>query len=123
MKTLRDLAREIQENPSQTSELLTAFRTTSSEIRDFLFSLRQVPTYVVPALIETFAQKHRENDPKTIRDLMTSEAYVGSFFVICEDGSDWSYQGISSSGKPMGRPISSALIMELDPDKEIRYVF
>jgi hypothetical protein len=77
----------------------------------------------VPALIETFALKHRENDPKTVRDLMISDRYIGSLFVLVEDGSDWSYQGISTSGKPMGRPINSALIMELDPEKEINHVF
>jgi hypothetical protein len=123
MKTLRDLSKEIQENPNKIDLLLTTFRTTSSEIRDFLFSMRQVPAYIVPALIDTFAIMHRESDPKTVRDLMTSDRYIGSLFVLVEDGSDWSYQGISTSGKPMGRPINSALIMELDPEKEITHVF
>jgi hypothetical protein len=85
--------------------------------------MRQVPAYIVPALIETFAINHRENDPKTIRDLMTSEIYIGSMFVLKDDLSDWSYQGVSTSGKPMCRPINSALIMELDPEKEITHVF
>ncbi len=123
MKTLHQLAEEIQENPNKAPELLTSFRTTSSEVRDFLFGLHQVPVYLVPALIKTFAINHRESVPKTIRDLMTSDRYVGSLFVLVEDSSDWSYQGISTSGKPMGRPINSALIMELDPEKEINHVF
>ncbi len=117
------MAREIQENPDKAKELLSSFRTTSSEVREFLFSLQQVPVYIIPALIETFASKHRENEPKTIRDLMTSSSYVGSLFVISEDRSDWSYVGVSTSGKPLGRPTNSELVMELDPEKEIRYVF
>jgi hypothetical protein len=85
--------------------------------------MRQVPVYIVPALIETFAFKHRENDPKTIRDLMQSSSYVGSLFVMIEDESDWSYVGISTSGKPLCRPFNSDLILEQDPDKAIKYVF
>ena len=104
-------------------ELLTSFRTTSKEVREFLFSLQSLPVYLVPALIETFSLKHRENDPKLISDLMCGDRYLGSFFVICEDSSDWTYLGVSTSGKPLGRPINSALVMELDPEKEIRFVF
>lgn len=122
MRTLRELAKEIQDNPNQISELLTSFRTTSTEVRDFLFSLRQVPPYIVPALLETFAMKHRENEPKTVRDLM-HPSHVGSLFVIVEDQSDWTYVGISTSGKPLCRPFNSDMIMELDPEKEIKYVF
>jgi len=70
---------------------LASFRTTSSEIREFLFSLHSVPVYIVPALIETFAGKHRENEPKTIGDLMSSDVHVGTMFVLVEDGSDWTY--------------------------------
>lgn len=104
-------------------ELLTTFRTTSREVREFLFSLQSVPVYIVPALIVTFSDKHRENDPTTIKDLMNEDRYLGSYFVLVEDGSDWVYLGISTSGKPLSRPINSALIMELDSEKEIKYVF
>ncbi len=102
---------------------MASFRTTSTEVRDFLFSLHQVPVYIVPALIDTFAVKHRENEPKTIRDLMSTDAHLGTLFVLVEDGSDWTYQGISTSGKPLCRPFNSALLMELDPNKAIKYVF
>jgi hypothetical protein len=123
MKTLLELANEIQNNPEKATDLLISFRTTSKEVRDFLFSMQTTPAYIVPALIQTFAIQHRENDPKTIRDLMSSDRYIGSLFVIVEDRSDWSYVGVSTSGKPLGRPINSALVMELDPDKEITHVF
>lgn len=122
MRTLKDLAIKIQQNPAQITELLTGFRTSSTEIRDFLFSMRQVPVYIVPALIHTFAEKHRENDPQTIRDLMHL-SYIGSMFFLVEDGSDWTYVGVSTSGKPLCRPFNSAMILELDPDKSIKYVF
>lgn len=123
MKTLQQLAEEIQNNPEKVMELLTSFRTTSSEIRDFLFSMQSIPAYMVPALILTFAKNHRENDPKTVRDLMVSDRFLGSLFVLSEDSSDWSYVGVSTSGKPLARPINSALVMELDPEKEITHVF
>ena len=123
MKTLMDLSQEIQKDLKNTSVLLDSFRTTSPETRDFLFSLKRVPPYIVPALLETFAIKHREGEPKFIGDMMSNDTHIGALFVICEDLTDWTYQGISVNGKPMGRPINSALIMELDPAKEIRYVF
>lgn len=123
MKTLSQLAEEIQNNPEKVVELLTSFRTTSSEIRDFLFSMQSTPVYMVPALILTFVRNHRESDPKTVRDLMASDRYLGNMFVLCEDSSDWSFVGVSTSGKPLARPINSSLVMELDPDKEIKYVF
>jgi len=85
--------------------------------------MQTTPIYMIPALIQTFAVNHREHEPKTVRDLMTSDRYLGSFFVMHEDASDWSYVGISTSGKPLARPINSALVMELDPEKEIKYVF
>ena len=123
MKTLPELAKEISKNPDQIVELLTTFRTTSREVREFLFSLQSVPVYIVPALIETFSAKHCENEPTKIRDLMDGNKFLGSFFVLVEDGSDWVYAGMSTSGKPLARPINSALIMEQDPDKDIRFVF
>jgi hypothetical protein len=85
--------------------------------------MRQVPAYVVPALIETFAIRHRENEPKIVRDMMQSSSFVGSLFVLCDDDSDWIYVGISTSGKPMCRPFNSDIIMELDPEKRIKYAF
>ena len=123
MKTLQELSKEIQNNPEKATELLISFRTTSTEVRDFLFSLQQVPVYIVPSLIDTFSMKHRENQPKKLGDLMDSMAYVGAIFVLCEDETDWTYQGKSPSGKAMCRPINSQFIFELSPDKEIKYVF
>lgn len=123
MKTLGELARDIQNSPHQAHDLLMGFRTTSHEVREFLFGIKNVPVYLLPALIETFAMKHREDDPKTIRDLMQSAKYVGSLFVLVEDDSDWSYVGISTFGKPLCRPYNSDIIVELDPDKSIKYVF
>lgn len=123
MKTLQNLAKEIQENPHQCSELLGSFRTTSKEVREFLFAMTTTPVYMVPALLETFALRHRENDPKTVGDLMGNRNHVGCIFVLEEDGSDWNYVGSSTSKKPLCRPFNSDLVMELDPDKRIRYVF
>lgn len=118
-----DLSKEIQEDFKKTTDLLDSFRTTSQEVRDFLFSLKKVPPYIVPALLETFAIKHREGEPKTVGQLMSNSTHLGAFFVLCEDGTDWSYVGISSNGKAMGRPFNSDQVMELDSAKEIRYVF
>jgi hypothetical protein len=123
MKTLRQLAQEIQRNPDQCYELLGSFRTTSKEVRDFLFAMQGTPVYLIPALIETFSLKHRESDPKTVGELMNSKGHIGSIFVLVEDGSDWHYVGSSLDGHPLCRPFNSELVMELDPSKEIKYVF
>lgn len=123
MKTLLQLSKDIQKNPDQRSDLLNSFRTTSKEVRDFLISLNSAPVYLVPALIETFALRHRENDPSTIGDLMKTRDYIGSIFVLVEDESDWNYVGISASGNPLCRPFNSDVVMEMDASKAIRYVF
>lgn len=123
MKTLLELSREIQKDPANSTVLINTFRTTSSEVREFLLTLHKVPVYIVPALIETFAAKHIEYEPKTLRDLMVSRRFIGSLFVLREDDSDWSYQGVSANGKPMARPFNSDIIVEMDEDKEIKYVF
>lgn len=123
MKTLKELSKEIQSNPDKTSDLLSSFRTTSKEVRDFLFSLTQVPEYIVPALIETFDKGFKENHPQTLRDLMEHSAHLGSLFVLCEDDTDWQYLGKSPSGKAMCRPFNSELVLEISPDKSIKYIF
>lgn len=123
MKTLQELADEIKKAPEKVTELLTSFRTASTEVRDFLFSLQQVPVYMVPALIETFTTNHRENRPTKIADLMDSMSYVGSIFVLCEDETDWTYEGKTPSGKAMCRPLNSQFLLELSPEKEIKHVF
>lgn len=123
MKTLIDLANEIQNDPKNVLPLLASFRTTSSEVRSFLFSLHDVPAYIVPALLRTFASNHRESEPKTIKDMMDCNTHLGAMFVLVEDSTDWTYQGISSSGKALCRPFNSSMLIELDPSKEIKYVF
>jgi hypothetical protein len=123
MKTLKELAKEIQENPDKLHDLLNSFRTTSTEIRSFLFSLHDMPVYLVPALIETFALRYRSTDPKTLKDLIGVSYFLGALFTLCEDNTDWTYLGVSSSGKPLCRPINSELVIELDPDKAIKNVF
>lgn len=85
--------------------------------------MQSTPVYLVPALILTFARNHRENDPKTVRDLMVSDRFVGSLFVMSHDMSDWKYLGIDTSGKPQGQPINTCLVIDLDPEKEITHVF
>lgn len=121
--SLIELSKKIQQNPDQLIELLSSFRTTSSETRDFLLSLKNVPAYIVPALIETFAVRHRENFPMTIRDLMSDRKNVGSIFVLVRDDSDWNYVGVSTDGKALCRPFNSEIVTELDPSEAIRYVF
>ncbi len=79
----------------------------------------------MPALIETFSSRHRENEPKTVRDLMDADQrYVGSFFALVEDSSDWIFKGATILGKPHASPINNnALLVELDPNKEIKLAF
>lgn len=86
-------------------------------------SIRSNVVYVIPALIETFAEKYRYHDPKTLRELMESRSNIGALFVLVNDQTDWTYVGISTNGKPMARLINSHLVLELDPNEEIRWVF
>jgi hypothetical protein len=121
--TLFQLSKSVKSNPHKINELLASFKTNSTEVRNFLFSLQDLPPYIVPHLLATFATYHRENDPKKVSSLMSSSRHLGCVFVLAADGSDWVFVGVSTSGKPLGRPIASDLIMELDPEAEINYVF
>ncbi len=103
--------------------MIDSFKTDTKEIRLFLDSIRSNVVYVIPALIETFAEKYRYHDPKTLKELMDSESNIGSLFVLVNDQSDWTYVGVSTNGKPMARLINSDLVLELNPDEEIRWVF
>ena len=123
MKTLIDLAKEVQNDPANVTSILSSFRTTSSEVKLFLLSLQSVPPYMVPALLRTFAANHREDEPKFVSDLMAQNRFMDCFFTLTEDGTDWTYLGVSSNGKALCRPINSNLVMEINAEKQIKYAF
>jgi hypothetical protein len=103
--------------------LIESFEAENEATRTFLDSIKKNVVYVIPVLIETFAEKYRYDNPKKLRDLMTNRSYIGSLFVLVNDSSDWTYVGVSVNGKPMARPINSDMICELDEDEEIKWVF
>lgn len=126
MKTLTQLSKEIQENPERAQELLVTFQTNHSEIRSFLFSLQELPVYIVPALIESFATKFRGDDPKTLDELVRQTWGVNALFTVSDrDGFNinYTYVGLSTSGKALCRPDNSNLVIELNLDTEIKNVF
>lgn len=123
MMDLYELSRNIQKNPENYREQIELFKADNQEIRNFLDSIKNNVVYVIPALIETFANKYRYDNPKTLKDLMISRNYIGSLFVMVSDSSDWTYAGISVNGKPLARPINSDMVIELDEKDEIKWIF
>lgn len=123
MMSLRDLAVAIKSNPENIKDLLASFRTTSEEVRNFVLTLNSIPSYIVPDMIYFFSNKHIENEPRLVIDLMSQNRFIDCFFTLIEDGTDWTYLGVSPNGKALCRPINSHLVLEINPEKEIKYAF
>ncbi len=123
MMNLKDLAVAIKLNPENIKDLLASFRTTSEEVRKFVLTLNSIPSYIVPDMIYFFANKHIENEPRTIHELMSQGKYLDCMFTLTEDGTDWTYLGVSPNGKALCRPINSHLVLEINTEKGIKYAF
>jgi len=120
--TLTQLALAIQSKPESAPNLLEDFKAETKAIQDFIDSLKPLPVYIVPGLINVFTTKYREAEPKTLRDLMNGKNYIGALFADM-DGVGWSYLGISVNGKPMCRPDNSMVVFELEASQKIKWLF
>ena len=123
-KTLLELAKEIELFPERAQKLLSSFEGNTPEEAAFAKSLTNLPAYAITPLLHTFSQYSSPNSiPTKLSDLMKKQSHIGSIFVLVEDNTDWTYQGISASGKPLCRPFNSQHLLELDKDAKIKYVF
>jgi hypothetical protein len=120
--TLKELAMMIQQDPQRVDVLLKTFKAENQQTQDFINSLIPLPVYIVPGMLEAFAQKYRETEPKKISDLMAKSSYIDSMFCIA-DGGSFRYLGISINGLPMCRMDNSHLVLEADKDTPIKWVF
>lgn len=119
---LLELFLKIQKNPEDFDLLIDELDFEDDSVTYFLRSIRGQPAYLIPSLIEVFANKYRGTEPTHLKHLMQSRHYVGSMFSDM-DGVGWTYLGISTNGMASCRPDNSSIVQELDPDLEIRWVF
>lgn len=78
---------------------------------------------MVPALLEAFSVKHRdEYAPKYLSDLMSSDSWIGTLF---NDENDdlWQYLGKNENGNPVCRMDKLHVVHTLPIDFKIRWLF
>lgn len=126
MKTMNQLADDLERAPELTLELLTSFETNNTEVRSFLFSMQDIPHYIVPHLVRVFAGKYRGDDPKTLAQLVARSWAIGTVFTLQDYDKynyGFTYVGLNSSGKALCRADNSNMVFEMDIDTEIFNVF
>lgn len=107
-------------------ELLTSYHTNNRDERSFLFSMQEVPSYVVPKLIKVFATEYKKETPKTLAQLIGNNWPLGSVFTLQDYDKynyGFEYVGVTASGKVVCRADSSNMTFEMDLDTEIHNVF
>ena len=123
---MMELAEEIEKNPDQIVELLTSFPTNNRDERSFLFSMQEIPSYVVPKLIRVFATEYKKETPKTLAQLIGNNWPLGSVFTLQDHDKynyGFEYVGVTASGKVVCRADSSNMTFDMDLDTEIYNVF
>lgn len=124
MKTLKKLAEEIEQSPNEYQELLSSFRTTNSELRNFLSSMRTMHrdnVSIIPSLIKVFGKHLKEYDPETLGDL-AEVAKPGTMFATL-DGGDYSLIGKVDGGMIQIKENNTGHIEELPGQTRIKWVF
>ena len=99
MKTILELASEIQKNQEGYKALLDCFRTTDDTLRLFLFSLKEVPAPMVPELLRTFYKEQERSTYKTFLDIIRNESF-GTMFEHKESGITYQWAGFNKDNEP-----------------------
>lgn len=99
MKTILELASEIQKNQEGCKALLDCFRTTDDTLRLFLFSLKEIPAPMVPELLRTFYKEQERSTYKTFLDIIRNEPF-GTMFEHKESGITYQWAGFNKDNEP-----------------------
>jgi len=125
MKTLKKLAEEIQERPSDYRELLGSYQTNNEELKKFLNSMMAFDRFTVvtiPALILTFGKEFPEfYEPKTL-GILSKVAPIGTTFSTI-DGEEYFLAGREVNGFVQVKEFNTGLVMDLSVNQEIKWVF
>jgi hypothetical protein len=125
MKTLKKLAEEIQKSPSDYKTLLGSFKTKDPDLQKFLASmieLDRTTVIAIPAMINAFGKSYKQYDePKTLGDLV-EVAEINTYFVT-QDGEDYALAGAPTGNTIPCKEINTGLIMDLDKDTLIKWIF
>lgn len=124
MKTLKKLAEEIEQNPSQYSESLKSFKTENHILKEFLDNMSEFPSHLritIPSLIRCLCKDMKEWDtPQTLGDL-AEIAPVGTMFVT-EEGGDYSLGDIIGD-KIQAKEVNTGIIDLLPKETRVKWIF
>ena len=116
------MASKIEENPEKVKDILSSFHSEDQATNDFAESLKQLPAYMVVALIKAFAGSYRNKEPECVGDLMKDKRFVDHMFSLL-DGTGYTYVGNSSDGHAFCRPDNSEIVETFHPETAIKWLF
>lgn len=119
---MSELAREIEYNQAGCKALLDCYRTTDETLRAFIFSLKELPSSMVPALLYTFDTQQRNNRCKTFLDVIKNES-VGTLFEDLSTETTYTWNGFNKDDEPTVIKLGSTKQLALDPGTLVRRLF
>lgn len=119
---MSELAREIENNQSGYKALLDCFRTTDETLRAFIISLKEMPAFMVPALLKTFDGEHDKAKCKTFLDVIKNER-VGTLFEDLSTETTYTWNGFNKDDEPTVIKLGSNKQLALDPGTLVRRLF
>lgn len=114
-KELIELVNKIQSEPESTRDFLLLYKDEDIEVQRFVNGLR-APSYLVPALIETFGKFHTPKET-TYGDLTKPNTLFSLM-----DGSTYQYAG-EFTGVKYSTPINSPNMETFSNDMPIKWLF
>jgi hypothetical protein len=122
MKTVNELAREIENNQAGCKALLDCYRTTDETLRAFIISLKELPPSMVPALLKTFDGEHDKAKCKTFLDVIKNER-IGTLFEDLSNEETYTWNGFNKDDEPTVIKLGSTKQISLDPSTLVRRIF
>lgn len=119
---MSELAREIENNQSGYKALLDCFRTTDETLRAFIISLKEMPAFMVPALLKTFDGEHDKAKCKTFLDVIKNES-VGTLFEDSITQKTYAWSGFNKDNEPTVIKLGDNKQTALDPLTPVRRLF
>lgn len=98
--------------------MLNSFRTTDSDLRLFLLSLKELPASIAPELIRTFYREQEKTTYKTFLDVIRSDP-AGTIFEAVESGVSYYWAGFNKDNEPTVIQLGKVEQLFLDPSTKI----